>query len=169
MKRVKAVQFRYQQTYRSLSSQVGIPTTTLHRLLKAGVLQKSTSAVKPMLTDANKVRRVGYCELFIESDWCFGDILDRVDIDEKWWYITRVNMSYIIVEGEVPPDQKVKHKSHIIKVMCLTAMARPCQNTVTKECGEMERSAPGSSLRRSQPSDLLSIVWQVRWNQNQSK
>jgi hypothetical protein len=38
IKRVKAVQFRYRQTYRSLSSQVGIPTTTLFRLLKAGIL-----------------------------------------------------------------------------------------------------------------------------------
>lgn len=89
------------------------------------------SAVK--LTDDNKVQRVAYCESFIEADGCFGDMIDCVDIDEKWWYITRVNTSYIIVEGEVPPDRKVKHKSHIIKVMCLTAMACPRQNPVTKE------------------------------------
>jgi len=101
--------------------------------LKAGILQKSRSAVKPLLTDANKVQRVAYCESFIEVDGCFGDMLDRVDIDEKWRYITQVNTSYIIVKGEVPPDRKVKHKSHIIKVMCLTAMARPQQNPVTKE------------------------------------
>ena len=79
------------------------------------------------------MQRVSYCESFIESDGCFSDMLDRVDIDEKWWYITRVNTSYIIVEGEVAPDRKVAHKSHIIKVMCLTAMARPRQNPLTKE------------------------------------
>jgi len=55
MKRVKAVPFRYRQTYRSLSSQVGIPKTTLYRLMKSGILQKSRSAVKPMLTEASKV------------------------------------------------------------------------------------------------------------------
>jgi len=131
--RVKAVPFRLRQTYRSLSAQVGIPRSTLHTLLQAGVLKKSRSAVKPMLTDANKVKRIAYCESFVESDGCFGDMLDRVDIDEKWWYITRVNTSYIMVDGETPPDRKVKHKSHIIKVMCLTAMARPRQNPVTKE------------------------------------
>ena len=131
--KVKAVPFRYRQTLRSLSAQVGIPTTTLHRLLKEGSLKKTRSAVKPTLTDANKVQRVSYCESFIESDGCFSDMLDRVDIDEKWWYITRVNTSYIIVEGEVAPDRKVAHKSHIIKVMCLTAMARPRQNPLTKE------------------------------------
>ena len=60
-------------------------------------------------------------------------MFDRVDIDEKWWYITRVNTSYIIVDGKIPAVRKLKHKSHIIKVMCLTAMARPRQNVVTKE------------------------------------
>ena len=103
--------------------------------MKSGALKKTNtnSAVKPTLTDDNKVQRVAYCESFIESDGCFSDMLDRVDIDEKWWYITRVNTSYIIVDGEIPPVRKVKHKSqHIIKVMCLTAMAHPRQNVVAK-------------------------------------
>ena len=83
VRRVKAVPFWYRQTYRSLAAQVGIPTTTIFQLLKSGILKRSISAVKPALTDANKVQRVAYCESFIEPDGCFGDMLDRVDIDEK--------------------------------------------------------------------------------------
>jgi hypothetical protein len=55
-------------------------------------------------------------------------MLDRVDFDKKWFYITTVNASYIIVPGEEPPTRRCKHKSHLIKVMCLTAMARPREN-----------------------------------------
>ena len=57
--RVKAVPFSLQKSLRSLSPQVGIPHMTLYRYLKLGVLAKSRSAVKPTLTPANKVARVG--------------------------------------------------------------------------------------------------------------
>jgi len=115
-----------------------------------------------VLTNPNKVQRVAYCESFIESEGCFGDMLDRVNIDEKWWYITQVNTSYIIVDGEVPPDQKVKHKSHIIKVMCLTAMTRPRQNAVTKEWWDGNISTwffiekvPAKQLSKHRPAGTL--------------
>ena len=52
-------------------------------------------------------------------------MLDRVDIDEKWFYITRVKQRYFVAPGEKPPPRKCKHKKHLIKVMFLTAMARP--------------------------------------------
>ena len=71
--------------------------------------------VKPILTASNKACRVAYCESFIEEHGCFRDLLDRIDIDEKWWYITEVARRYIVVEGEVPPDHFCKHKSRITK------------------------------------------------------
>ena len=58
-------------------------------------------------------------------------MLDRVDIDEKWFYLTEVVTSYILVPGETPPHRTCKHKSHIEKVMCLTAIAWPRQNPHT--------------------------------------
>ncbi len=97
----------------------------LQKAVKKGLLLKTTSAIKPLLTDANKAARVKYCRGFVGLDNCFMDLLDRVDIDEKWFYITRVNQSYIIVPGEEVPTRRCKHKSHIKKVMCLTAVTRP--------------------------------------------
>ena len=132
--RVRAVPFSLRKSPRSLSPQVGIPHMTLYRYLKLGVLAKSRSAVKPTLTPANKVARVEYCRRFVEADGCFGSMLDRIDIDEKWWYLTEKSCSYIVVPGEeLPPNRFVQHKSHIIKVMCLCASARPRQNHETGE------------------------------------
>ena len=52
-------------------------------------------------------------------------MMNRVDINEKCFYLYQVNMTYILVPGEN------RHKSHIPKAMCLTAVARPCPNSVT--------------------------------------
>ena len=56
----------------------------------------------------------------------FNNFLDRVHIDEKWFFITRDHSNYIlldewdncgaVVESETGPVRKVRHKSHIQKV-----------------------------------------------------
>jgi hypothetical protein len=47
---------------------------------------------------------------------------------QKLMCLTEVATSYILVPGETPPHQTCKHKRHIKKVMCLTAVVRPQQN-----------------------------------------
>ena len=130
---VKAVPFRYRQNIRSLSAKTGIPRTTLHRYLQIGLLQKSRSTIKPILTAVNKAQRISYCNSFVGPYGCFNDMLDCIDIDEKWWYITQQSLSWIVVPGEITPDRKCKHKSHITKVMALAASARPRQHPETGE------------------------------------
>jgi hypothetical protein len=74
-----------------------------------------------MLTEANKAARVSYC---------LGNVQD-VDFDEKWFYLIQVNTKYILVPGEKLPHRVCRHKSHIPKAMCLTAVVCPCPNPVT--------------------------------------
>ena len=53
---------------------------------------------------------------------------DRIDIDEKWFYMTKDNENYILVDGELEqstPRRRVRHKGFITKVMFLCAQARP--------------------------------------------
>ena len=127
--KVKEVPFSQRQTVRSLAPLVGLSKSAMHAALKQGLLKRTTSAIKPYLTPANMQQRLNYCRSFIDvDDKHFGDLLDRVDFDEKWYYITTVNASYIIVPGEEPPTRRCKHKSHLVKVMCLTTMARPREN-----------------------------------------
>ena len=53
--RVKAVHFSLQKPLHAIFSLIGIVFAHLHHYLQIGVLNKSGSAVKSMLTDINKV------------------------------------------------------------------------------------------------------------------
>ena len=130
---VKGVKFSDRQTIRSLALAIKVPRSTLHRALQISAQQRAASSIKPHLTPQNKTQRVMYCRSFVEDDKYFGDMMDRVDYDEKWFYITQKRTKYIVVPGEVPPLRTCKHKSHLIKVMCLTAVARPREIAATGE------------------------------------
>ena len=76
MSRVKAVQFRYRKTIRSLLFQTGIHRSTLHRYLEERILQKSRGTIESILIDANKAARISYCGSFVDNDGCFKGMLD---------------------------------------------------------------------------------------------
>jgi len=130
---IKGVELSKRTTVKNLSLAVKVPTSTLHRLLTEGVLKRWNSRVKPILSEQNKVARVLYCveEIFPvegEDGYHFKDFYDRVDIDEKWFYITEDKRTYILVEDEDPesmPTRRVQHKSYLTKVCFLCAQARP--------------------------------------------
>ena len=132
--KVKNTPFRYRKTVRSCAFRTGIPRSTLHRLLTNGTLKKTRNVVKPKLTPENKNKRLEFCLSKVSDDDCFDDNLARVHIDEKWFNVDQIKTGFIIVpDEEEPPDRRVRHKSHIEKAMCITAIARPRKNVVTGE------------------------------------
>ena len=98
--------------------------------MKLGLLKSSKNSIKPILMPKIKLDHVNYCHSFVQDN-SFVNMLDRVDIDEKWFYLSQKVTSFILVPGEVPPLRLCKHKNHIEKAMYLTAMARPHQDPVT--------------------------------------
>jgi hypothetical protein len=56
--RVKAVPFHFRKNIRTLSFKIWIPTTTIHRAMKLGLLKSSKNSIKPILTPKNKLDRV---------------------------------------------------------------------------------------------------------------
>ena len=127
---VKAVSFHFCKNIRTLSFKIGIPLMTIHCALKLGLIKLSKNSIKPILTPKNKLDRVTYCHSFVQEQ-SFVEMLDCVDIDEKWFYLSPKVTSFILVPGEVPPLCLCKHKKHNKKAMCLTAMACPRQDPVT--------------------------------------
>jgi len=124
---------------RSLADETGIPRSTIHRMLKEDrIFKRHTSSLRPALTEENKVSRMLHALDHI-SHRHFLDMCDRVHIDEKWFNITKDGETCILVAGddaddvddEEPPDRRVRHKSHIMKVMFLCAQARPRWDTHT--------------------------------------
>jgi len=122
--KVEAVPFHFRKNVWTLASKVSIPKSTIHDALKKGLLKHTWNTLRPILTDKNKADRVVYCCSFVQ-DGQFVDMLERVDIDEKWFYMTEVATSYILVPGETPPHRTCNNKSRIEKVMCLLHHHRP--------------------------------------------
>ena len=54
---------------------------------------------------------------------------DLVHIDEKWLFLTKDGQRFIIAVDEEEPYRYVQHKSFLMKIMFLCAVARPRYNT----------------------------------------
>ena len=119
---------RRRRTVRALASGLEISKSHLHRMIKLeGVLVPHSSSLKPKLTEYNKLARVEFClsERRDGDPGLYKDMYNRVHVDEKWFYITKVKDRYYLVPGEAPPQRDSAHKNHIPKVMFLCAVARP--------------------------------------------
>ena len=125
LERLRDVDFHQRQNLRSLSYAISIPVTSCWRLLKEGMLKRVSSSLKPLLTPENMVARNHFCRSFIGANGLYNDMYQYIHIDEKWFYITRVNQRYYLLPDEEPPDRSCKSKRFITKVMFMAAVARP--------------------------------------------
>ena len=125
---VKSVPLRLRKCVRDLAAQVGLPKSTLQDFIKSkkNGFRKHSSALKPMLTETNKYERVLWALSKVDaSGERYRNMEDEIHVDEKWFYLTRDNEKYILLDEEDDPVRSVKHKSHIDKVMFLAATAKP--------------------------------------------
>lgn len=120
------------QSFRCMSANTGIPTTTLFNMLhKDNVIRRHSAAVKPILTEANKMVRYYYATTKLErnrrdnNQLVYASNYNEVHLDEKWFFLTKQSRTYYLTEDEDDPIIRTRHKSHIMKVMFLCAVARP--------------------------------------------
>jgi hypothetical protein len=97
---------------------------------KRGCIKRHTSAIKPYLTEANKIERLKFCLSMLDSstmphDPTYKTMHNIVHIDEKWFYMTKKSMKYYLLPDEDEPHRTCKSKNFIGKVMFLTAITRP--------------------------------------------
>ncbi|KAF0682707.1 hypothetical protein As57867_025112, partial [Aphanomyces stellatus] len=118
-------------TLRAISEQTGISRGSLHRYLKLGMFRAHSSAIRPVLTEANKYARMKFAMSFVNANMQFDEMLEHVHLDEKWFYLTKVTRTFYLVPGEAEPQRKCKSKRFITKVMFLSAVARPRYNDDT--------------------------------------
>ena len=143
---VRTLRLSDRSNLRQISLNVAVPYSTLHGFLKKGHFRRHTSALKPHLTEENMVARMAYALDEVDPTTIAGgpgvtkfkDMMDRVDVDEKWFFQTADARSYILTCGDVneaddegvqdqeaEPHRTVRHKNHITKVMFICAQARP--------------------------------------------
>ena len=128
---IPTIPLNKRQTIRSLSWQLGCSPTTLHRKFLLKLIRRHTNSVKPMLKEKNKKDRLEFClsmvdETTIESGRPkFKTMSNIVHIDEKWFYMTKKNRNYYLLDEEEEPLRSLQSSKCIGKVMFLTAVARP--------------------------------------------
>jgi hypothetical protein len=137
---VRGMPLTDRQTLSELAKNLSVPRTTVSRMFQEGHFRHHTSALKPFLTEENKVSRVAYALEEIDGATLggagvatFKDMFDCVDVDEKWFYQTTDGKNYILTSAELQeqeedegePHWTISHKNHITKVMFLCAQARP--------------------------------------------
>ncbi|ETV78282.1 hypothetical protein H257_07874 [Aphanomyces astaci] len=127
--KVKAAPSFKRSTLRCLAESTGIARTTLWRLLQSKVMKRCTSRLKPMQTDKHKSDRMAFVQRHLRTEASgkryWHDMLDTVHIDEKWFYVTKQNRRYYLWSDKAVPTRKCRSKMDIMKVMFLTAVARP--------------------------------------------
>ncbi len=96
---------------------------------------RHSNAIKPLLNKANRAARVAFAMSFVTDidRGLIHDFLDHVHIDEKQFTITRERNTYYLAPDEKPPQRSCKSKRFIIKIMFLTAIARPQTDPTTGE------------------------------------
>jgi hypothetical protein len=93
------------------------------------VIVPHSNAIKPYLTEENMMTRLMYAGEHIDVDTgYYNDPYRTIHVDEKWFVISEVMLHMYLVPGEHPPERSCPHKSHIIKVMFLAAIAKPRYN-----------------------------------------
>jgi hypothetical protein len=113
-----------------LAGELGTPESTLQDIMnnskKDHGFRRHSSALKPALTEGNKHERVLWAVSKIDMDAGRFELMeDEIHVDEKWFYLTQNNASFILLDEEEDPHRTVKHKSHVDKVMFLAATAKP--------------------------------------------
>ncbi|KAK9706156.1 hypothetical protein RND81_07G107700 [Saponaria officinalis] len=134
---IKTLKFSERSTIEKISLKVKVSVGTVHSWVVDGLLKPHSSPLHPLLTDLNKVNRHKFCLNSIsvfqtvnqvnqtDSRLKFTDMSQTVHIDEKWFYLTRTNQRYRVVDGEELPYRSCKSKRYITKVMFMCAVSRP--------------------------------------------
>jgi len=144
MAALKLIPLKKRRTVRKCAGQLSIPSSTLQHILRpkdaehhdVGVAVRYKSKLKPTLTEMNKVSRFNFAleqvnttrtttRNGVNSKLKYYAQMDKVHVDEKWFYLCRDGENYILAGDEPPPERHVKHKNFIGKVMFLCAQARP--------------------------------------------
>ncbi|VFQ99233.1 unnamed protein product [Cuscuta campestris] len=121
---------RNRTTIRSLAAAIGKPKSTVHEWIKKGMLRSHSNAIKPYLTDDNKVARLRFCLNQVEPDSMslqprFNSFHNVLHIDEKWFFMSKTSQRFYVLPDEVDPYRTCKSKRFITKVMFLCVVGRP--------------------------------------------
>lgn len=123
---LRALPHRRRRTVRHAARDTGIPYSALFRAVKAGLIKRRGSKLRPVLTVRHRMRRLGFAlSLVYERTLKFDAMYDRLFVDEKWFYLNKTNFKELQTNEEEAEYRTIQSRRYILTVMFLTAVARP--------------------------------------------
>ncbi|XP_042029865.1 uncharacterized protein LOC121776762 [Salvia splendens] len=104
----RQLSFLERSCYRKLACKMGVSKTTVGRWAKNNLIRPHTNAIKPTLTEVNKISRMRWCLTHIQPAMDEGKLFyhamhNTVHIDEKWFYMTKASNRYYLLPDEDEP------------------------------------------------------------------
>lgn len=178
---VKELPLKERRNWKSLASSTGVPRATLQYMMKQGTFRRHSSSLKPRLTEENMLARVDHAlgEIHLGTvrggrrEGTFKDMMDRVDVDEKWFYLTYDGENYILVDDsdgnegdkENDPIRRTRHKGYITKVLFLCAVARPRWDTAANKMWDGKIGIwPVGEMTPAQRTSQRRVAGTMVWN-----
>ena len=102
---VKHVPLRKRLTQQKLAKLLGVSIMTVHCWIAALTIQVHCNKLKPVLTEKNKWARLEMALSFVDptDPTKFQDMRDRVNLDVKWFFLTREKDRYLLLPEEDEP------------------------------------------------------------------
>ncbi|XP_042027182.1 uncharacterized protein LOC121774357 [Salvia splendens] len=115
---------------RKMTVKLNVSKSTLGQWVKQGKLRPYTNAIKPALTNMNKIARSRWSLSQLQPQITQGRVQFQsmhnvVHIDENWFYMTKVSDRYYLLPNEDEPYRSCKSKRYITKLMFMCAVSRP--------------------------------------------
>ncbi|VFR00938.1 unnamed protein product [Cuscuta campestris] len=94
------------------------------------MLRSHSNAIKPYLSDANKISRLRFCLDQVDPYTMpmhprFKTFENVLHIDEKWFFMSKTSQKFYLLPDELDPYRACKSKRFIAKVMFLCVVGRP--------------------------------------------
>ncbi|XP_074310262.1 uncharacterized protein LOC141646106 [Silene latifolia] len=128
--KLESIELLKRTTQEGVSKGMGVSQSTVSRWVKADLIDSHTNAIKPLLSDKNKLERLIYCLSHLHYDkhtkqFIFKDQSNVIHIDEKWFFITKPSQRFYVGKKERRPFRCTQSKRFITKVMFMCAVSRP--------------------------------------------
>ncbi|VFQ73407.1 unnamed protein product [Cuscuta campestris] len=113
LKVVADTPLRKRTNLRALAAAIGKPKSTVHEWVKRGMLRSHSNAIKPYLTDANKITRLRFCLDHVDpynmgSMPKFKTFNNVLHIDEEWFFMSKTSQRFYLLPDEADPYRACK-------------------------------------------------------------
>ncbi|XP_057770789.1 uncharacterized protein LOC131013599 [Salvia miltiorrhiza] len=130
VEKVKQLSVLERSTIRKMANKLEVSKSLVGVWIKEKKIRAHTNAIKPLLTQQNRLSRLTWSLSQLSAISANGRIkfqpmYNTIHIDEKWFYLTKTSDRYYLLPDEIEPYRACKSKRFIEKIMFIAVVSRP--------------------------------------------